>query len=112
MRLLVEKNQMFDMKCCLSIIIPAYNAESTISRCLDSVKFQLTDDVEVIIVDDGSSDSTLEICSSYSLTDSRFKVIHKDNGGGSLPHAMPVWIIRVVRGLHSSIPMTSWRMVH
>lgn len=71
------------MSCRLSIIVPAYNSEATIARSLDSVKFQLTDDVEVIVVDDGSSDSTPEICDRYSTADPRFKVIHKDNGGVS-----------------------------
>ena len=86
------------MNCRLSIIIPAYNSEATIARCLDSVKFQLTDDVEVIVVDDGSSDSTPEICNRYSSADPRFKIIHKDNGGVSsarnagLDHANGSWI--------------------
>lgn len=86
------------MNCRLSIIIPAYNSEATIARCLDSVKFQLTDDVEVIVVDDGSSDSTSEICDRYSSADSRFKVFHKNNGGVSsarnagLDHANGSWI--------------------
>lgn len=86
------------MKCRLSIIIPAYNSEVTIARCLDSVKSQLTDDVEVIVVDDGSSDSTPAICNGYSSSDSRFKIIHKENGGVSsarnvgLDHSDGSWI--------------------
>lgn len=86
------------MNCRLSIIVPAFNSEATIARCLDSVKFQLTDDVEVIVVDDGSSDSTPEICDRYSSGDPRFRIIHKDNGGVSsarnvgLNHSDGSWI--------------------
>lgn len=71
------------MRCRLSIIIPAYNSEATIARCLDSLKSQLTDDVEVIVVDDGSSDATSEICDGYSSADPRFRIFHKENGGVS-----------------------------
>lgn len=98
MRVSVENDTKCFMNCRLSIIVPAFNSEATIARCLDSVKFQLTDDVEVIVVDDGSSDSTSEICNGFSSVDSRFKIIHKDNGGVSsarnagLDHANGSWI--------------------
>lgn len=67
----------------ISIIIPVYNAERFLRRCLDSVQNQSYRDWECIIVDDGSKDSSPAICDEYAKTDSRFKVLHKDNGGVS-----------------------------
>lgn len=67
----------------LTIIIPVYNAEDYLSRCLDSVLDQDMDSYEVILVDDGSTDSSPLICDRYSATDPRFRTIHKPNGGVS-----------------------------
>ena len=65
----------------LSIIIPVYNAESYLSRCLDSIFEQSFTSYEVILVDDGSTDSSSLICDRYSSTDPRFRTVHKKNGG-------------------------------
>lgn len=67
----------------LSIIIPVYNAEDYLSRCLDSILNQDMKSYEVILVDDGSTDSSALICDRYSATDPRFRTIHKPNGGVS-----------------------------
>ncbi len=67
----------------ISIIIPVYNAEDYLDRCLDSVLDQSFMSFEVILVDDGSNDSSPLICDRYSATDSRFRTIHKKNGGVS-----------------------------
>ncbi len=67
----------------LSIIIPVYNAEEYLDRCLDSVFEQSFPSYEVILVDDGSTDSSPLICDRYSATDPRFRTIHKENGGVS-----------------------------
>ena len=67
----------------LSIIIPVYNAEEYLDRCLESVMDQSFTSYEVILVDDGSSDSSPLICDRYSATDPRFRTIHKANGGVS-----------------------------
>ncbi|MDR2406691.1 MAG: glycosyltransferase, partial [Bacteroidales bacterium] len=64
-----------------SIIIPAYNAAKYITDCLDSIINQTHNDWEAIVVDDGSKDTTLDICYEYAQKDSRIKVIHKENGG-------------------------------
>lgn len=64
-----------------SIIVPAYNVESLIEKCIQSVLDQTYSDFELIIVDDGSQDSTLEVCTSYASSDPRIKVFHKQNGG-------------------------------
>lgn len=65
----------------ISVIIPAYNAARTIRRCIQSVLDQTYTEWEMIIVDDGSKDNTLDICQSYD--DSRIRVLHKENGGVS-----------------------------
>ena len=64
----------------LSIIVPVYNVENYIRQCINSVLFQSFCDYELILVDDGSTDSSGRICDDY-LTDSKVKVIHKKNGG-------------------------------
>ncbi len=65
----------------ISIIVPAYNAERSIKRCLDSIVSQTFGDFEVILIDDGSTDGTGEIADSYSARDERFVVMHKKNEG-------------------------------
>lgn len=67
----------------LSIIIPVYNAEEYLDRCLVSIMEQSFGSYEVILVDDGSTDSSPLICDRYSSTDPRFRTIHKKNGGVS-----------------------------
>lgn len=66
-----------------SIIIPVYNAEATLKKCVDSILGQQFADFEVILVDDGSKDGSLHICEEFARKDSRVTVIHKENGGVS-----------------------------
>ena len=70
-------------KCRLSIIVPVYNAEEYLDRCLVSIVEQSFSSYEVILVDDGSTDSSSLICDRYSDGDARFRTIHKKNGGVS-----------------------------
>lgn len=65
----------------LSIIIPIYNAEKYLDVCLKSILNQSFTDYEVIMVDDGSSDSSGDICKKYSSQDERFRYFKKENGG-------------------------------
>lgn len=67
----------------ISVVIPVYNAEEWLDRCLCSVLSQRFMSYEVILVDDGSTDSSPLICDRYSSTDSLFRTIHKKNGGVS-----------------------------
>lgn len=65
----------------LSIIIPVYNAEEFLGKCLDSIVSQTLQDIEIICVNDGSTDNSLDVCNSYANADDRIKVINKVNGG-------------------------------
>lgn len=65
----------------VSVIIPAYNAQDSLPRCLESVLNQSYAQLEIIVVDDGSHDSTLEVATRLASKDSRCTVIHQDNGG-------------------------------
>ncbi len=67
----------------VSIIVPVYNVEKYIRRCLDSIVAQTFTDWECILVDDGTPDNSGKICDEYAARDSRFVVIHKANGGVS-----------------------------
>lgn len=67
----------------VSIIIPAYNAEKHIEQCIDSIISQTYKNIEVIIVNDGSTDNTLAICEKYAKEDKRIKIVKKKNEGVS-----------------------------
>ncbi|MDO5041883.1 MAG: glycosyltransferase family 2 protein [Slackia sp.] len=66
-----------------SIIIPVYNVEQYLSHCLDSVRAQTYEDIEVICVDDGATDHSARIAELHAACDARIRVIHKENGGVS-----------------------------
>ena len=67
----------------ISVIVPVYNVENYISKCLDSILAQTHSDIEVICVNDGSTDNSGKILDEYAARDSRVKVFHKENGGVS-----------------------------
>lgn len=67
----------------ISIIIPVYNVEKYLHRCIQSVVKQTYTNLEIILVDDGSSDRSPKICDEWSQRDSRIKVIHQNNAGVS-----------------------------
>lgn len=69
------------MNLSVSTIVPIYNAEKYLEKCVDSIIAQTYKDVEIILVNDGSVDRSGAICDEYSKRDSRIKVIHKENGG-------------------------------
>jgi len=67
----------------ISIIVPVYNAEKYLVQCLDSILDQSYKEIEVILIDDGSIDSSSMICDGYAKKDRRIKVVHKQNNGVS-----------------------------
>ena len=69
------------MKPEISIIVPVYNVEPYLKRCLDSIVNQSMKEIEILVIDDGSTDKSAEICDDYAMFDNRIKVIHQKNGG-------------------------------
>ena len=82
----------------LSIIVPVYNVEKYLARCIDSILNQSFTDFELLLIDDGSKDNSGSICDAYAEKDSRIRVFHKENGGVSsarnvgLDNAKGEWI--------------------
>ena len=69
------------MNSLISIIIPVYNVDPYLNRCLKSIRLQTYQHIEIILVDDGSTDKSAEICDAFAFDDKRSTVIHKLNGG-------------------------------
>ena len=65
----------------ISVIVPVYNVEEYLEECLESIKRQTYTDIEVILVNDGSTDGSKEICERYCEKDSRFKLVNQENQG-------------------------------
>ena len=69
------------MKDKISIIVPIYNTEKFLDKCLNSLVNQTYKNIEIILIDDGSTDNSLNICLDYQKKDNRIKVIHQENKG-------------------------------
>lgn len=78
----------------ISIIVPVYNAEHWIRKCIDSVRRQTFTDFELILVNDGSTDNSGKICDEYALWDSRIVVFHKENEGLSKTRNLGMYIAK------------------
>lgn len=70
----MEKNDL------ISVIIPIYNVEKYLVKCIESIINQTYKNIEILLVDDGSTDNSGKICDEYKNKDNRIKVIHKENG--------------------------------
>ncbi len=69
--------------CQISLIVPVYNAEKSLRKCLDSIQGQVFGDFEVLLINDGSRDNSEAICTEYCNKDSRFRIINQENSGPS-----------------------------
>ena len=65
----------------VSIVVPVYKTEKYLERCVCSLQNQTLQDIEIILVDDGSPDNCPDMCDQFAAHDSRIKVVHKKNGG-------------------------------
>lgn len=65
----------------VTIVIPVYNMEKYIDKCMESILKQTLSDIEIVLVDDGSQDQSLKLCEEYAKKDARVVVLHKENGG-------------------------------
>lgn len=83
----------------ISVIIPVYNVENYLRECIDSVLAQTYTELEVLLVDDGSTDGSGAICDEYARQDSRVRVIHQANGGLSAARNTG---LRIARGQYIS----------
>lgn len=68
----------------ISVIVPVYNVEKYLDRCISSIVDQTYSDLEILLIDDGSTDRSGVICDAWMQKDKRIRVIHKKNGGESL----------------------------
>ena len=71
------------MKPLVSVIVPVYNSTAYLKRCVDAILSQTYSNLEIILIDDGSTDDSLALCNEFSKSDSRVKAFHKENGGSS-----------------------------
>ena len=65
----------------VSVVVPVYNVEKYLKRCVDSIRSQTLEDMEIILVDDGTPDNSGALCDAWAKEDARIRVIHKENGG-------------------------------
>lgn len=70
------------MKPIVSVLIPVYNVEKYLRKCIESVINQTYKNLDIVLVDDGSTDNSGLICDEFALLDNRIKVYHNDNRGG------------------------------
>ena len=78
----------------VSVIVPVYNNEKFLKKCLDSIANQTLDEIEIICIDDGSSDNSLEILNIYKLKDERFRIITQKNSGAAIARNNGLKIVR------------------
>lgn len=78
----------------ISVIVPVYNVEKYLDACINSIISQAYKDLEIILIDDGSTDSSGKICDQYAKKDSRIQVIHKKNNGVSSARNMGIDIAK------------------
>ena len=93
-----EESMSMNKKILVSVIVPVYQVEKYLKQCIDSILIQLNDNMELILIDDGSSDSSGGICDQFAQSDTRVVVLHKENGG-----LMSAWLagIKIANGEYS-----------
>ena len=95
----------------ISVIVPVYKVEKYLDRCVESIVGQTYENLEIILMDDGSPDSCGAMCDAWAQRDSRIKVVHKKNGGLSDARNAPASKRPRVRGSALSTAMTTLRPI-
>jgi glycosyltransferase involved in cell wall biosynthesis len=90
----------------ISIIIPVYNVEPYIKKCLDSVLTQTYTDLEILLINDGSTDNSGQICDEYATVDPRIKLFHVENGG--LSSALNIGLAHATGGYIGFVDSDDW----
>lgn len=88
-------------KALISVIVPVYNAESSINRCIESILAQTYENIEVILINDGSTDSSLAICRNFADRDSRVRVIDQPNRGVAMARQAGIDIAEGTYSIHT-----------
>lgn len=84
----------------ISVIVPVYNTEKYLTKCLDGILAQTFTDFELLLIDDGSQDQSGKICDDYASKDERIRVFHKNNGGVSSARQLGVKHARGIYSIH------------
>jgi len=84
----------------ISVIIPIYNAQNYLNKCVDSILSQTFTDFEVLLINDGSTDASIDICNNYKGNDSRIKIFNKENGGVSSARNIGIFNAQGVYTIH------------
>lgn len=90
----------------VSIIVPVYNVEKYLKRCIASIQKQTIAELEIILVDDGATDASGEMCDEFAKSDSRIQVIHKENGG--LTSAWKVGVLQATGKFVGFVDSDDW----
>ena len=91
----------------ISVIVPIYNAEKYLERCVKSLIAQTFHDIEILLIDDGSTDASSILCARLKKEDSRIRILHKPNGG--LSSARNAGLRQAGHSSALSMPMTPYR---
>lgn len=85
----------------ISVIVPVYNAEAFLSRCVDSLLSQTLANIEIILVDDGSTDSSKTLCEQYAVEDNRVRVVSQPNRGVAMARQAGVDVASGIYSIHA-----------
>lgn len=92
----------------ISVIVPIYNAEKYLERCVKSLIAQTFHDIEILLIDDGSTDASSILCARLKKEDSRIRILHKPNGGSAVRETR-VCLRQAGHSSALSMPMTPYR---
>ena len=93
----------------VSIILPVYNVEKYLKECMDSIVNQTFEDIEIICINDGSTDNSLAILNSYASKDGRIKIISQENAGIGAARNVGM---RAAEGLHKMMDAVGTELLH